>query len=158
MRHAAPPEDQLIAEVSELLEAGATLATALTACGVHRNLGYQWLRRGRADEDRGSPFARFASAVDKIRGKILASVENALVSSALDGDVQAQKFYLMVRAPKRWGPREQKIDITSNGETIGVVPNDPRWTELQREHLGAARQGVSDEARPDGDADPLAAK
>lgn len=52
----------------------------------------------------------------------------------------------------------QKADVTSNGETIGVLPTDPRWTELQREHLGAARQGVSDEARPDGDADPLASK
>lgn len=52
----------------------------------------------------------------------------------------------------------KKLDVTSNGETITVLPGDPRWADLQREHLGAARQGVSNEARPDGDADPLAEK
>lgn len=50
----------------------------------------------------------------------------------------------------------KKVDVTSNGQTVNIAPSDPRWTDLQREHLGAARQGVSNEARPDGDADPLA--
>jgi len=126
MRRATPPEEELIAQVSELLEAGATFATALTACGVHRNLGYQWLRRGRADEDRKSPFARFASAVDKIRGKILAQVENAVVSAALDGDVQAQKFYLQARAPKQWRPPEQRIAHSLDGRSDASLLEEAR--------------------------------
>ncbi len=49
-----------------------------------------------------------------------------------------------------------KVDVTSNGQTVCVDPTDPRWAQLQATHLGAARQGVSDEARPDGNADSLA--
>lgn len=91
---------------------------------------------------------------EQIRSLILRAYRTAEKDCDAKGMVAAAKTFADVTgvtAPKRF-------DHTSNGETIGVVPSDPRWTELQREHLGAARQGVSDEARPDGDADPLAAK
>ena len=93
-----------------------------------------------------------AADAEQIRSLLLRAYRTAEKDCDAKGMVSAAKTLADVTgvtAPK-------KIDHTSNGETIGVVPSDPRWTELQREHLGAARQGVSDEARPDGNADSLA--
>ena len=95
-----------------------------------------------------------AADAEQIRSLLLRAYRTAEKDCDAKGMVSAAKTLADVTGvtdPK-------KIDHTSNGETIGVVPSDPRWTELQREHLGAARQGVSDEARPDGNADPLASK
>jgi len=78
------------------------------------------------------------------------------------GDPQAAASYLraMERRAKLLGlDAPTKTDVTSGGQAIvPVTPDDPRWRELQQQHLGAPRQGVDDAARPHGDADPVAAE
>lgn len=77
------------------------------------------------------------------------------------GDAKAATAYLraMERRAKLLGlDAPTKTDLTSGGAPI--TPSDPRWQELQAQHLGSVRQGVDhvSAARPDGDADRVAEK
>lgn len=139
----------LLVESAPDIERECSKAWAITRRQVRNYIAIVRRRLG----DRVKDLAPEADAA-QARSMIEAAFRMARGNGDAKGMVAAAKTFADVTgvtAPK-------KFDHTSNGETIGVVPNDPRWTELQREHLGAARQGVSDEARPDGDADPLAAK
>lgn len=78
------------------------------------------------------------------------------------GDAKAATAYLraMERRARLLGlDAPTKTDLTSGGAPITpITPNDPRWQELQAQHLGSVRQGVNHvpAARPDGDADRVA--
>lgn len=95
---------------------------------------------------------------DADREQIRAMLCRAFRKADGEGDAKGMVAAAKALADVTGITASKKVDLTSNGETITVLPTDPRWADLQRELLGAARQGVSDEARPDGDADPLAAK
>lgn len=89
------------------------------------------------------------------------SVIRGMSAAAAKGDARAGAVIIkaMERRAKLLGlDAPTKADVTSGGKAIqSISPDDPRWRELQAQHLGSVRQGVADEpARPNGDADPVA--
>lgn len=92
------------------------------------------------------------------------SVIRGMAAKSARGDAKAGAVILkaMERRAKLLGlDAPTKTDVTSGGKPIApITPDDPRWSELQAQHLGSVRQGVHHDstARPDGDADPLVAE
>lgn len=98
-----------------------------------------------------------AHNVDADREQVRSMIEETYRGARTRKDARAQVAAAKLFAEVT-GVVTKKVDVTSNGQTLGTVdPGDPRWGELQKQVYGAARQGVSDAQRPDSDAPELVA-
>lgn len=95
---------------------------------------------------------------DADREQIRAMVLETYRGARKHGDRKAQVAATRLLADVAGVLAPKRVDVTSNGQTVGVDPGDPRWADLQRECFGTTRQGVDDAtaARPDGEDPPVA--
>lgn len=144
----------------ELRVRGYTLKQVGAALGVSMQRAHQIL----ATELAEVAAARKALAEHQLEAELAAIdfVIAGMSPKVAKGDPKAATAYLraMERRAKLLGlDAPTKTDVTSGGAPlVPLTPDDPRWRDLQQQHLGSARQGVDDGAatRPDGDADRVA--
>lgn len=144
----------------ELRVEGLTLEAIGAKLGVSKQRAHQIL----AGELAEVATARKGLAEHQLEAELAAIdfVLRGMAPKVAKGDAKAGATYLraMERRAKLLGlDAPTKTDLTSGGKPITpITPSDPRWQELQAQHLGSVRQGVDDvsAARPDSDADPLA--
>lgn len=146
--------------ILELRVEGLTFAAIGTRLGISKQAAHEALRKELAEV----ATARKDLAEHQLEVE-LAGVDFVLAGMApkvARGDAKAATAYLraMERRAKLLGlDAPTKTDLTSGGKPITpITPSDPRWQELQAQHLGSVRQGVDDvsAARPDSDADRVA--
>jgi len=82
------------------IRAGSYVETAAALAGIHRDTLYDWLKRGRSEEE---PYATFLAAMNEA----LASAElrdvMAISKAVADGDWRAAAWRLERKFPRRWG-------------------------------------------------------
>jgi len=76
----------------ESLEGGVSISDACKAANISRNTIWEWRKK----------LKRFDNKVNSIIDSRTQSVEDALFSSAVKGNVAAQIFWLKNRAKDRW--------------------------------------------------------
>ena len=76
----------------ESLEGGVSISDACKAANISRNTIWEWRKKSK----------RFDKKVNSIIDSRTQSVEDALFSSAVKGNVAAQIFWLKNRAKDRW--------------------------------------------------------
>lgn len=139
---------------------GLTLAAIGAKLGITKQSAHELIARELAE----AAAARKDLAEHQLEAE-LAAIDFVIAGMApkvAKGDAKAATAYLraMERRAKLLGlDAPTKTDLTSGGKPITpITPSDPRWQELQAQHLGSVRQGVDHvpAARPDGDADRVA--
>ena len=107
---------QTVRALCKLIANGCTIRTACEACGISETAFHDWIRRGENGEQ---PFAQFAAAVTRARGRGKA----ALVKSIIDHPDWRGKLELLARVyPEeysRTGDRPFKV-VESNENPFQV--------------------------------------
>lgn len=73
----------------------------------------------------------FKAMVDEAEMEANELVENALFNSALEGNFNAQRFWLVNKAPERWSDK-QNVKITNDGESILRVDVSNIFDDIKR--------------------------
>jgi len=122
-----------------MLEAGGYIEDACEAVGIDPRTYYNWLSRGRDEEDRlaagvepsenETPFLQFFQAVRKANAEgIMGHVLN-IDRAAKDGTWQASAWILERKQPHKWGRRDR---TEHTGEGGGPIQFAVSTEELER--------------------------
>lgn len=76
--------------------------------GIVTSTFYEWKKR----------YPKFSEVLKKNKEVVDLEVENALLKSALSGNITAQIFWLKNRKAKEW---REKVEVTNNAEELNKV-------------------------------------
>lgn len=104
----------------EFIKAGNPYSTACgCACLSYRTF-LDWMQQGRLaidNGDNGNKYAKFVREVEQAKAHAQSEVLSHWIK-AVPNNWQAAKEYLARVNPDEWGAKE-KLDVTSNGESVG---------------------------------------
>jgi hypothetical protein len=127
--------DEAAPKIIAYVRKGNTYQCACGCARVSYNAFAEWMRRGKEDQENGFEDSKFAKLVNDIRQAEM-DAENEIVGfwrDAMPQNWQACKEFLSRRNPESWASKE-KIDLTSNGETIGKPLFLPMKHNDEEEH------------------------
>lgn len=128
----------------QLVETGNYAEVAAEAIGIGKTTFYQWLKRGRKDEEVGrrTRYREFANAIANARAKAQAR-HVAILSLAAERDWRAAAHYLERTDPNRWGNRgtmklegevgakhSGTVEVTSDDTLAAAIGGDPEAAGL----------------------------
>jgi hypothetical protein len=154
--------------IVSLIAGGALLETAAAAAGISRETLHSWLRKG-AEQEKG--LAReFSDAVFRATADVESRMSAVVTGAALNGDLDAAKWWLERRCARRWGLQVQVhvnaeldagldrlqagLDEKTFGRVLGILAGEPQdeWAERLPTLAGGLPTGVAAvEGRESGD-------
>lgn len=123
---------QVHEKIVRAVRAGSFFSTACLHAGVSPETGWEWLRRGRGeDERRKTPlYAAFAEDIARANADAELRAQTQLVVAGQQ-DWRANLAYLERRFPERWALRRYEVQMAQNDEWEGPpatpqAPSDDR--------------------------------
>lgn len=107
-------------QICRLLAAGNYIETVCDLVGIHESTFYNWMKRGergwKQDQDAG--FLEFFKAVKKARAQAEVMSLAHIRKAGLDGQWQADAWFLERSFPDRWGRRRLEVTGADGGDIV----------------------------------------
>lgn len=144
-----PPKltDEVQKDILSALYAGNYVNVAVEYAGIHKSTFYLWCKLGRE-----KPRSKYGKFLTEVRKAIRAAEVNyvaILQQAAKNGNVDAVKFWLSRKNPRRWGEKS-KIELDQTVDTSVVVKYVDDWRK-------ADVKETSDAGKSEGDSDTTSA-
>lgn len=119
---------ELQARIVDVLAAGNYIEAACDFVGINPDTYHEWIKRGERGnaKDREGGYTDFSDAVKKARAQAEIGSVARIRKAGMDGEWQADAWYLERSHPDRWGRRMAQVE--QSGEVIVRVEygNDRR--------------------------------
>lgn len=106
--------------ICDMLAAGNYIEAVCDYVGISGSTFYDWMRRGERGwkKDRDAGFSEFSQAVKKARAKAEVMSVAHIRKAGLDGQWQADAWFLERSFPERWGRRRMEVTGADGGDLV----------------------------------------
>ena len=126
------PELQKV--ISDIMKAGNYARVAVEAAGINADTYYEWLKRGKADIERGkkSVYSEFSDEIERAAAIAEAAHVGRIATAGNNGSWQASAWLLERKYGERWGRNDRlRQEITgANGAPLTLVDGKAAVLEL----------------------------
>lgn len=132
-------DDLTSKRITNALAAGTSRRAAAEAASVCQATLFDWLARGRDDEQ---PYAEFLERVERAEAGAEQKITDALFKSAKDGSVTAQIAWLERRRPADWAKRESPANLQNASNAMTDAVDDLALAESVVEAIKSRKVGA----------------
>lgn len=120
--------------ITDIMRAGNYARVAVEAAGINSDTYYEWLKRGKADKERGKKtiYSEFSEEVERAAAIAEAAHVGRIATAGQNGSWQASAWLLERKYGERWGRNDKlRQEITgANGTPLTLVDAKEAVLEL----------------------------
>ena len=134
--------------ITDIMRAGNYAKVAVEAAGINADTYYEWLKRGKADKERGkkSIYSEFSDEIERAAAIAEAAHVGRIATAGNNGSWQASAWLLERKYGERWGRNDKlRQEITgANGAPLSLTDGKAAVLELLAKRHGEFQNDSND--------------